>query len=366
MTLWVVKIGTSLLRGIADRSTEEIINSYSSCIAASKKRGDSVIVVTSGAVGVGCDRLGIKERPEDMTNLQAAAAVGQVHLMGLYEKAMKVYGYNVAQILLTRADLSSRLSYRNASMTFKKLLAWGIVPVVNENDSLSSEELRYGDNDTLSALVATAVSADQLILLTDVDRLYSSDPRINTKAKPISDVHHPREIKPLEEMNKKVSDWGTGGITTKLTSARIATASGITVHLADGRNPELLGELLKGSRGGTVFHPHPTPIGNRKSWLAHALKPLGTIYLDDGACEAIQNRGASVLLVGVKKIEGTFSANQPVRMINTKSKEIARGISSMSSDFINNSLKSSIATDSSPSPVVIHRDVLVLTKELLL
>ena len=364
MTLWVVKVGTSLLRGTTEHSTEKIIDRYSLCIANSRKRGDSLIIVTSGAVGVGCNQLGIKERPEELINLQAAASVGQVKLMGLYEKAMASYGYDVAQILLTRADLSSRLSYRNASKTLKALLKWGVVPIVNENDSISAEELRYGDNDTLSALVATAVSADQLILLTDVDRLYSSDPRKDSGAQPISDVHHPRELEPLEDINKESGHWGTGGIKTKLTSARIATGSGITVHLADGRNPEMLEQLLKGSRGGTVFHPSQKPISNRKSWLAHALKPLGTIHLDNGASEAIQNRGASLLLVGVKKVEGTFSANQPVRVIDTKSEEIARGISSLSSDFLNTSLKNSIT--SSPSPLVIHRDVLVLTKELLL
>ena len=364
MTLWVVKIGTSLLRGTKEYSTEDVIGRFSSCIAESKRRGDKVILVTSGAVGIGCHRLGIKERPEDLTNLQAVAAVGQVHLMGLYEKALKQHGYDIAQILLTRADLNSRISYRNAAMTFKRLLDWGVVPVVNENDTLSAEELRYGDNDTLSALVATAVSADQLILLTDVDRLYSSDPRHNAEAQPISDIHHPRELLPLELTNKAGGHWGTGGIKTKLTSARIATASGITVQLADGRNPQMLGKLLAGARGGTVFHPHPSPIGTKKSWLAHALKPLGAIHLDDGACDAIQNRGASVLLVGVEKTEGDFSANQPVKIINTSGQEIARGISSLSSDFLKESMKKS--RKSSTSPVVIHRDVLVLSKELIM
>ena len=364
MTLWVVKIGTSLLRGTKEHSTEEVIEIFSSCIAESKNRGDKVILVTSGAVGVGCNRLGIKERPEDLTNLQAVAAVGQVHLMGLYEKAMRRHGYDIAQILLTRADLNSRISYRNASMTFKKLLDWNVVPVVNENDIVSSEELRYGDNDTLSALVATAVSADQLILLTDIDRLYSKDPREDSEAQPISDIHHPRELLPLEQINQGAGNWGTGGIKTKLTSARIATASGITVQLADGRNPKMLEKLLTGTRGGTVFHPHPKPIGTKKSWLAHALKPLGAIHLDDGACDAIQNRGASVLLVGVEKIEGRFSANQPVKIINASMQEIARGISSLSSDYLNESMKNLKKTSS--SPVVIHRDVLVLTNELIM
>ncbi len=362
MTLWVVKVGTSLLRGTTKKSTSEIIDNYCSCIAESKSRGDGVILVTSGAVGLGCYTLGIKERPEELASLQASAAVGQVNLMSLYETSMKRYGYHVAQILLTRADLGSRESFRNAAMTLKKLLDWGIVPVINENDTLSAEELKYGDNDTLSALVATAVKADQLILLTDVDRLYSADPKTDSKAHPISDVHHPNQILSLQT-TKESGHWGTGGIQTKLSSARIATASGITVHLADGRNPKMLQGLLQGSRGGTIFHPNPKPLGTLKSWLAHALRPLGAIHLDNGACEAIQNKGASLLLVGVRKVEGDFSANQPVSILNTKSKEIARGISSLSSEFLRNSLNSSKST---PSPLVIHRDVLVLTKDLLI
>jgi len=361
MTLWVIKIGTSLLRGNTKQSTTEIINSYSACIADSKARGDKVIVVTSGAVGLGCKQLGLKERPNDLYSLQATAAVGQVHLMGLYEAAMERYGYNVAQILLTRADLESQIGYQNASMTLRKLLDLGIVPIVNENDTISAEELKYGDNDTLSALVAAAVKAQQLILLTDVDRLYSSDPRKDTNAKPIYDVHHPKELKSLERFSGEGGNWGTGGIKTKLASARIATASGITVHLADGRKTNTLQELLKGTRGGTVFHPHPKPLGSKKSWLAHAIKPLGNIHLDEGACKAIQKKGASLLLVGVKKVDGHFSENQPVKIINSKSIEIGRGISSLSSEFLRNALKAS--PNSSPSPMVIHRDVLVLTEE---
>ena len=210
--------------------------------------------------------------------------------------------------------------------------------MVNENDTLSAEELKYGDNDTLSALVAMAIGAEQLILLTDVDRLYSPDPRKDESAQPNLDVHHPKELKTFEELSNEGGNWGTGGIKTKLDSARIATASGITVHLADGRNPNVLKELLKGSRGGTVFHPHPKPLKNKKSWLVHALKPLGTIHLDNGASEAIQNKGASLLLVGLKKVEGNFSANQPVKILNNNSKEIGRGISSLSSDFLKNAL----------------------------
>ena len=363
MKLWVIKIGTSLLRGNKILSTAEIIQTYCSFIASSKKNGNKIILVSSGAVGLGCSQLGINKRPEDISSLQAVAAVGQGYLMSLYEKSMKNYGYNVAQILLTRSELGSRISYKNASMTLTKLLEWDVLPVVNENDTISDEELRYGDNDTLSALVASAVSADELILLTDIDRLYSSDPKTDRSAKPITDIHHPNQLKEIEHHAIKNSDWGTGGINTKLTAARIATKSGIKVQLADGRNPEILNQILIGNRGGTIFHPQENPIGNKKSWLAYAIKPLGNLQIDEGACMALEKKGASLLLIGIKGVEGNFTSNQPVKIINNSGKEIARGICSLSSEQINKELERTKESES--SPVVVHRDALVLTKNLI-
>ncbi len=359
MTLRVVKVGTSLLRGDEKLSTAKVINRYSTHLAASLKRGDGVVLVSSGAVGLGCKRLGLSQRPEDIVSLQAVAAIGQGHLMALYENAMAKQGCKVAQVLLTRSDLNSRRNFSNASSTLRKLLDWKVIPIVNENDSLSPEELRFGDNDTLSALVATAIGADQLIMLTDVDRLYSSDPRMNSMAKPISDVHHPNELIKLEKSAGGGGSWGTGGMTTKLAAARIATASGITVHLADGRDSNVLDNLLKGSRGGTVFHPHPQPLANRKSWLAHAINPLGSLHLDSGACNAIELHGASLLLVGITKVEGDFEANQPVLMLNPKGQEIARGLSSLSSEGLKKHLAEPLGKGK--SPIVVHRDVLVVT-----
>ena len=361
MTVWVIKIGTSLLRNSNNISTREVIENYCKYIAKSIDKGNKIILVTSGAVGLGCKRLGINERPKEIISLQATAAVGQGHLMSLYEKAMEKYGYNIAQVLLTRSELSSRESYINASKTLKKLLELKVLPIVNENDAISSEELKYGDNDTLSALVANAVGADQLILLTDIDRLYSKDPRIDSDAKPITDIHHPNELERMENITQLKGNWGTGGIRTKLTAARIATESGITVQLSDGRDPKFLGELLDGSRGGTVFHPHPKPLRNRESWLIYALKPAGNLHLDEGACYAIKNKGASLLLVGIVKIDGNFEANQPVKILNKEGIEIAKGISSLGSEKLKNLI--SVPLTSEKSPVVIHRDVLVLTNK---
>ncbi len=361
MGLNVIKIGTSLLRGDNNNSTKEIIDKFSYSIAKRKEKGDQIVLVSSGAVGLGCLCLDLNKRPEDIVSLQAAAAVGQGHLMSIYESSMEKYGYQVAQVLLTRAELSTKDSYRNASLTLKKLLDWNVLPIINENDAISTEELKFGDNDTLSALVACALQADQLILLTDIDRLYSSDPKKHSEAEPITDVINQKQISKLKQINSDAGNWGTGGINTKLTAAKIATASGIKVHLADGRKPIILEEILKGSRGGTVFHPSTQPIGSKKSWLAHAIRPLGTIYIDDGATSAIQNKGASLLLVGIKKIEGSFLSNHPVRVINMKGEELAKGLISMSSEELNRALL--LKNKSERSPVVIHRDVLVLTSE---
>ena len=368
MNLRIVKIGTSLLRGNSDSDTYQVIENYCKYISLAMDRGDQIILVSSGAVGLGSSLLKLKERPKEISSLQAIAAIGQGHLMSLYKKYMGRYNYNVAQILLTRSDLATKDSYRNASKILRKLLEWKTLPVVNENDSISNEELKYGDNDTLSALVATAVSADQLILLTDIDHLYSQDPKNNSSAKPIREVLHPKELKPIEESARKevkekfVNSWGTGGITTKLQAARIATENGITVHLADGRNPKNLDNLLNGNQNGTTFYAHPKPIPNRKSWLAHALKPTGKIIIDEGASDAIQNRGASLLLVGIKEVEGNFGENQPVVIFNKDNTQLGKGICSISSEIIRNSIENQLL--SNKSPIVIHRDVLVLTSDL--
>lgn len=360
MKRWVIKIGTSLLRGQENTSTSDVINNYCSYISKAKNKGDQIILVSSGAVGLGCRKLNMNERPKEMTSLQASAAIGQLHLMALYEEAMEKFDYNVAQVLLTRSELGSRNSYNSATKTLKKLLEWNVLPIVNENDIVSDEELKYGDNDTLSALVATAIAADRLILLTDIDHLYSADPKINSNATPIIDIHYSNELDTLG-LNNTQTTWGTGGIKTKLTAAKIATESGIKVHLADGSDPNNLGELLDGKKIGTVFHPSLNPIGSRKSWLSHAIKPVGGIYLDIGASEAIKNKGASLLLVGVKKVTGNFISNQPVTVFNQLGKEIAKGICSMNSDAIRSGMNS--ALPSNGSPLVIHRDVLVLTNE---
>ena len=350
----VIKVGTSLLRGQAGRSTAAVIADLAASLSGLWQRGEPVALVTSGAVGLGCQALGLLERPRELEALQAAAAVGQGRLMGLYDQSFASHGRSVAQVLLTRGDLASRRRYQNACRTLDQLLAWGVTPVVNENDTLATDELRFGDNDTLSALVAVAIGADELVLLTDVDSLYSGDPRSDAEARPIEEVTSLAELDNLQSVASGGGQWGTGGMTTKLTAARIATSSGIRVRLADGRDPAVLDALLAGERVGTLFQPSPTPLPDRKGWLAHALLPKGSLQLDAGAERALTQQGASLLAVGVQAVVGDFERREAVRLLASDGRELGRGLASLSSAELRELMGSS-------GVEVVHRDQLVLT-----
>ena len=349
----VVKVGTSVLRGAGGRDTEEVIADLAASLCSLWEREEPVVLVTSGAVGLGCTALGHGERPTELEGLQAAAAVGQGRLMTLYDQAFARHERCVAQVLLTRGDLASRRRYQNACRTLEQLLAWGVTPVINENDTLATDELRFGDNDTLSALVAVAVQADELVLLTDIDSLYSGDPRSDADARPIATVNNLAELEALSGVAKGGGRWGTGGMTTKLSAARIATASGIQVRLADGRDPAVLNALLAGEPRGTLFRPSATPLSDRKGWLAHALLPKGTITIDAGAERALLQQGASLLAVGVRKVEGDFSRRDAVRVLSLEGRELARGLSAMNSD--------ELKERKGQRGLVVHRNHLVIT-----
>jgi glutamate 5-kinase len=361
----VIKVGTSLLRGSQGRSTATVIADLAASLSRQQRRGDAIALVTSGAVGLGSEHLGLSRRPTELVALQAAAAVGQGRLMALYQEAFGVHGLAVAQVLLTRGDLASRRRYRNASRTVEQLLSWGVVPIINENDTLATDELRFGDNDTLSALVAVAIGAHELILLTDVDSLYSGDPRSDAEAQPIAEVRDLVELERLSGVASGGGQWGTGGMTTKLAAARIATSSGIRVRLADGRDPAVLEALLAGAALGTVFHPSPSPLPDRKGWLAHALLPKGTLHIDAGAEHALLNQGASLLAVGIQTMEGRFGRREPVRVLASDGRELGRGLCTFSSDELERiiGLSSQAVRErlGVAAEAVIHRDVLVLT-----
>ena len=350
----VIKVGTSVLRGAGGRQTQEVIADLAASLCGLWQRQQPVVLVTSGAVGLGCSALGKLQRPNELEGLQAAAAVGQGRLMTLYDQAFAQHQRCVAQVLVTRADLASRRRYQNACRTLEQLLQWGVTPIVNENDTLATDELRFGDNDTLSALVAVAVQADELVLLTDIDSLYSGDPRHDDGAEPIAEVSSRAELEALSSVAKGGGRWGTGGMTTKLSAARIATASGIPVRLADGRDPAVLEALLAGEQRGTLFRPSSSPLSSRKGWLAHALLPKGSITVDAGAERALLEKGASLLAVGVCAVDGVFGRREAVQVLSLDGRELARGLSALDSEEVQRC--------QGERGLVVHRDHLVITQ----
>ena len=362
----VVKVGTSILRGDHRRDTETVIAELARVLSHCCQQGRPVVLVSSGAVGLGSRRLGDTRRPRELLQQQVAAAVGQGLLMASYDKAFGAHGQLVAQVLLTRGDFVSRQRYRNATATLRGLLARRVLPVVNENDALATDELRFGDNDTMAARVAVAVAAERLILLTDVDRLYSSDPRRDLQASPIDAVRSRAELLSLAQAAAPGGQWGTGGMTTKLEAAHIATASGITVDLADGRTIAVLEGLLQGGNAGTRFQADALPIPVRKRWLAHGVLPQGSLHLDQGAVKAIEQQGASLLAAGITAVEGSFASHEAVRLCGPDGEEVARGISRHSSEVVHRirGLSRNQVTPllgQSGAACVVHRDSLVLT-----
>ena len=324
MTL-VVKIGTSSLIKSTGQLAISVIATLVETLSTLQNAGHSIVLVSSGAVGVGCLRLDMAERPKTIAMKQAVAAVGQGRLMRVYDDFFTSTGQPIAQVLLTRTDLVQRSRYVNSYRTFRQLLQLGIIPIVNENDTVAVDELKFGDNDTLSAQVASLVGADWLFLLTDVDRLYSADPRYHPDAQPIHLVDHIEELEDLQ-VGDRGSQWGTGGMVTKIEAARIAANAGVRTVITDGQHPENLSKILAGEPLGTQFAPHPLATNARKRWIAHSLIPAGKLYLDAGAVKAIQKAGKSLLAAGITEIEGEFEPQAAVQLCTIQGQEIARGI----------------------------------------
>ncbi|MEA5596194.1 glutamate 5-kinase [Rivularia sp. UHCC 0363] len=363
----VVKIGTSsLTRPETGHLALSTIASLAETLCGLRRNNYKVILVSSGAVGVGCARLGLNERPKAISVKQAVAAVGQGRLMRVYDDFFTSLQQPIAQVLLTRTDLVQRSRYLNIYNTFQELLKLDVIPIVNENDTVAVEELKFGDNDTLSALVASLVRADWLFLLTDVDRLYSADPRRVPDARPISLVSSIEELTQLQvDTGSSGSQWGTGGMTTKISAARIATAAGVRAVITEGKQPSNIEKILQGESIGTQFAPQPEPTSARKRWIAYGLMPEGKLYLDAGAAIAISGEGKSLLAAGITALEGEFEQNEAVQLCNKDGKEIARGVVNYSS----RELKKIRGRRSSEIPeilgyegveTVVHRDNLVL------
>jgi len=321
----VVKVGSNLLGDPAGGADPQRIAALAAEVVAIRE-GREIVLVTSGAIVTGSARLGLGGRPRSIPEKQAAAAVGQSALMWHYEAAFATHGIRVGQILLSAYDISDRARYLNARNTLMALLGWNVLPIVNENDTVAVEEIKVGDNDTLSALVASLIEADLLILLTDVDGLYTGDPAADATARKLDRVEAVTDE--IEQMVWDRADRvSVGGMATKLAAAHKAAASGIPMIIARGTEPGVLRRLLAGEPLGTYFAPKADRLTARKRWIAFAVPPQGRLTVDAGALRALTQQGRSLLPSGVVEVEGDFGAGEVVAVLNqVDGKEFARGL----------------------------------------
>ena len=359
---WVVKVGSALLTADGRRLDKGVIHGLVQQLITLRERGCEVVLVSSGAVAAGAVRLGFEDRPEDLHSLQAAAAVGQSALIRSYEEALAPQGITTALVLLSHADILARDRYLNARGTLGRLIDLGVIPVVNENDSVVTDEIRLGDNDTLAALVANLIDADVLLVLTDQDGLCDANPRENPDAAVISaaEVDDPR----LDTMVGEGGQFGRGGMVTKLNAARLAARSGAVTVIANGRVPEVIPKVAAGEQLGTLLSTRHRPQSARKQWLASLLHIQGRLVLDAGAAAVVAAGDKSLLPVGVISVEGDFVRGDLVACVDVDGRQIARGL-------VNYSAEEALQLQGKPSkdiPVIlgyggdaeiIHRDNMV-------
>lgn len=321
----VVKVGTSTLTHATGKLDLRQIEKLVRELADLMNQGVEIVLVTSGAVGAGMGRLGLSKRPRSLREKQAVAAVGQGILLHMYEKIFAEYGQTVAQILLTRDDFAERRRYLNIRHTFSQLLEYGVIPIVNENDTTAVDELKFGDNDSLAALVAGVIDADLLILLTDIEGLYDAHPKLYPDAKKIDLI---KEITPQIEAlaGGAGSQLGTGGMSTKIQAAKICINSGVPMVIASGIEEGVLYQILTGKQIGTTFLPKEEKLCGRKKWIAYGSALTGGIIIDEGAAEALIKEGKSLLPIGIMQVIGSFEAGATVSVIDLKGVEVARGI----------------------------------------
>jgi len=359
----VIKIGSNILasadRGLNTKRLQAIISDISSIIDS----GYEVVIVSSGAIAAGLKKLGLKGKPQDIRLQQAAAAIGQSSLMWAYEHNFGIFDKKVAQVLLTRDDIANRLRYINAKNTLFTLMSYGVIPLINENDPIAVDEIKFGDNDMLAALAASLVEADMLVILSDVDGLYSKDPKLKTAKL----IKHIPEITPAIEKlaGGRGSAVGTGGMYSKLLAAKQACDHGIPVIIMNGRKSGMLAKLVEGKAVGTYFEPGKQRLSSKKGWIAYGVRSRGAIYLDEGAVHALMNKGKSLLPSGITKVEGQFNVGDYIRCLNKDGKKIAKGLTNYSADDLNK-IKGKKTSDIENalgfkySDEVIHRDNLVV------
>lgn len=361
----VVKVGTSTLIHDNGKPNLRRINQLVETLVDLSNYGVECILVSSGAIGIGMSHLRLTHRGKTLSEKQALAAVGQGLLMHIYERKFSEFGATAAQILLTRDDLSDRRRFLNARNTIHELLKLDVVPVINENDTVSVDEIRFGDNDSLAALVAILIDADLTILLTDVDGLYTDNPSLNPAAEKIERV--PEITAELEKIAGTAGSYvGTGGMKTKIEAARIATSAGIPLVIASGKTPKIVYDIVHGKSVGTYFDAQPVTPHSRKSWIIYGARALGAVVVDEGAVSAIVDRGKSLLPAGILAVQGTFDQGDMVDIVSSHGKIIAKGISNYAASDIERikGLQTSQVDkvlDGHSYDVVIHRDNMGLT-----
>jgi len=327
-----VKIGSGLITGRSDDTGGQQLSKIADEIAAFNNAGNEIILVSSGAIAIGSIKLGLKKRPVDLPSKQAAAAIGQVGLMNRWGELLSKYNISVAQVLLTKSDFQDRERYLNTRNTLLKLISMGVIPVINENDTVATEEINFGDNDTLSSVVASKVDADALIIITDVDGLYDGDPAIDKNAKLITEVKKITEnVKNLASKNVGC-ELSIGGMTSKLEAARIAMASVVTTYIINGKKNICIFDIVSDRVRCTKFVPDAR-LESRKRWIAFGARVSGKIVVDDGAARAISAHSKSLLPAGIVNVRGNFSKGDIVSIISAN-KEIARGLVFYSSEDI--------------------------------
>ena len=359
----VIKIGSNILASAEIGLNTRRLRAIAKDISAVVDKGHEVVIVSSGAIAAGLKKLGLKGKPHDIKLQQAAAAIGQSSLMWAYERSFAEFDKKVAQVLLTRDDITNRLRYINAKSTLYTLISYGVIPLVNENDPVAVDEIKFGDNDMLAALVAGLVEADTLIILSDVDGFYSADPG----------KRGARIVKTVERITPDIekraggsgSTVGTGGMYSKVLAAKQANDHGIPVVIMNGRKGGLVTKLVRGGAVGTFFKAREHRMSSKKGWIAYGVKSKGAIFLDDGAINALTTMGRSLLPSGIIKIEGMFQEGDYVRCVSRDGKKIAKGLTNYSSkdlDLIKGKKTSEIEKmlGYKYSDEVIHRDNLVL------
>jgi glutamate 5-kinase len=345
----VVKLGTGVLTDSRKQPDLAQLEQLVAQVAAQRKEGREIVVVTSGAVGAGMGALGYEKRPGDLAELQACAAVGQSRLMAIYEKLFAKHDLHVAQVLLTHDDLEHHERHLNARNTLVTLLRFGVVPIINENDAISFTELRFGDNDKLSALVASLLPADLLLILTTVDGVIENFGKVNPKTIPV-----------IEQIDGGIeqlaggtdSSTAVGGMKSKIEAAKIVVRSGIPLVIASGKKKNMLARVLAGEEEGTLFVPQATKLQGRKRWIAFFHYPKGALFVDDGAKQALREKGRSLLPPGIARCEGDFAAEDVVRICDLNGTEFARGIAAFGSNEIKARTLQRVE--------VVHRDNLVI------